>query len=115
MYDRFPELRGLPKGTPPEDGFLDGLFFIGGFCGLTYVIPLLGFAFYMTGLPYAGMLMGWLGLLVSVGTPILWAAFVPGGLWYMLLPIFTPVALLSLLLVRAGRDRVRTLVEMEEA
>ena len=37
MYDRFPQLRQIPEGTPPNDGFLDGLFFLGHICIAIYV------------------------------------------------------------------------------
>ena len=106
MFDKFPELRNIPPGTPPRDGFLDGLFFIGGIFALIYIVPLLGLGLYFTGLPYAALLTGRLGLVVGVGGTIAWAVMVPGGLWFLGLPILAPAMLMCWLLIRASKERL---------
>ena len=94
MYDRFPELRGQPAGVPPEDGFLDGLFFLGWLCALVYVIPFLAIALSASGLRYAANALSLFGLAICCGGPLVWAVMVPGGLWYLVLPVLTPAALM---------------------
>ena len=71
MYDRFPELRGQPAGVPPEDGFLDGLFFLGWLCALVYVIPFLAIALSASGLRYAANALSLFGLAICCGGPCL--------------------------------------------
>ena len=106
MFNRFPELRNIPEGTPPNDGFLDGLFFLGEMCALVYVLPVLSFALFLPGLPYAAKLTSALALLICVGVPMVWAVLVPGGLWYMLLPILAPAGLVCFLIYMSSRSRI---------
>ena len=101
MFDRFPDFQPPPEGLPPNDGFLDGLFFLGLMCALVYVIPALAFALFASQLQYAAMLTARLGLVICVGVPFVWAILVPGGLWYLVVPILTPAAL-ACFLVNAG-------------
>ncbi|MEE2786587.1 MAG: hypothetical protein VX589_04550 [Myxococcota bacterium] len=108
MYDRFPELKTVPtEGTPPNDGFLDGVFFLGNLCALVYVLVFVALALLLSGLPYASKLLTNFCLAVCIGGPIVWAIFVPGGLWTMLLPVLAPAAILAFFINRyaAARDR----------
>lgn len=100
MMDRFPELKSIPSGTPPNDGFLDGLFFLGHVCGLIYLAVFLALALLLTGLPYAAWLLTRTILLVTVGATIVWAVLVPGSLWTMLLPTLAPALILAFLVSR---------------
>ena len=112
MFNRFPELADIPQGTPAQDGFLDGLMFLGVLSAFVYVIPILALALFLTGLPYAAKLTGGLGITVCVGFPVTWAVLVPAGLWYLLLPMLSPALLLCALIYRAGAAR---LIKMDRA
>ena len=107
MYDRFPELRSIPEGTPPRDGFLDGLFFLGGLCGIIYLIPFFALVLYLCGQMFAARLLAWFAVCCSVVGPLVWALFVPGGLWYLLLPILSPVVIVSAMLIRASTAHIQ--------
>ena len=113
MFSRFPELTEWPQGGPLQDGFLEGLMFLGVLCGLVYVIPLLALALFLTGLPYAARLTGAFGMAVCVTFPAGWGVLVPGGLWYLLLPVLAPAFLMSFLVYRGGS--VRLIVEAKES
>ncbi|MGC6419075.1 MAG: hypothetical protein ACON3Z_18255 [Bradymonadia bacterium] len=106
MYDRFPELRSIPEGTPPRDGFLDGLFFLGGLCGIVYIIPFIALILYLCGQLFAARLLAWFAIICSVLGPAIWAFLVPGGVWYLLLPVLSPVVIVSVMLVRACKGQV---------
>ena len=97
MYDRFPQLRQIPEGTPPNDGFLDGLFFLGHICIAIYVAVGLSLALLLTGLPYAARLLTSCILFGTATAIVVWAIMVPGSLWTMLIPTLAPALLLAFL------------------
>ena len=70
-------------------------------CALVYVIPALAFALLISRLNFAAMLTARLGLSICIGVPMFWAVLVPGGLWYLVVPILTPAAMVCFL-VNAG-------------
>ena len=105
MYDRFPELRSIPDGTPPRDGFLDGLFFLGGLCGIVYLIPFFALVLYLCGQMFAARLLAWFAIFCAVSGTAVWAFWVPGGVWYLLLPVLSPVVIVSAMLIRACKGQ----------
>ena len=100
MIDRFPELKSVPLGAPPDVGFLDGLFFVGNICLAAYGLLALAVALGLTGLPFAARLLARFVLWAVIAGTICWAVLVPGGLWTLLIPILTPAATLACLIVR---------------
>ena len=106
MTGRFPDLGEIANSAPVYDGFLEGLMFLGVLSALVYLIPLLAVCLFFTGLPYAARLTGLLGISVCLGGPAVWAVIVPGGLWYLLLPMLAPALIMSFLMYRGGTARL---------
>ena len=101
---RFPELQQSVPPEPISHEVLEGIVIITGYCGLMYLIPLVGMVFLIKDRLQYTQRLGAIGLVLCVLVPLLWALYNPIGGWFFLLPIVAPAAFASFLLfINANR------------
>ena len=115
IFNRFPELKEKPQGEPLKDGFLEGLVSLISLSALIYIIPLLAIGLFLCGMPKLSKIFGFIGMNICLILPMIWALFVPGGLWYLLLPMLAPAWLLSFLVYRGSTANLTILSKNRSA
>lgn len=106
MFKRFPELNQSMPPEPIPEGFLEGIVLVLTFCGLMYVLPVVGFIYLMLDRLHYTQYLGAIGVCLSVLAPLTWALYNPIGAWFVLLPIVAPPAFGSFLLFVNAKRRL---------
>ena len=96
--NRFPELQQSMPPEPISQDILEGIVILTGYCGLMYLIPLVGMVYLVKDKLTYTQRLGAVGTACCVLVPFLWALYNPIGGWYFLLPVVAPAAFASYLL-----------------
>lgn len=106
MFQRFPELNQSLPPEPIPEGFLEGIAMVVTFCGLMYILPLVGFIYLILDRLNYTQYLGAVGVCLGVLAPLAWALYNPIGAWFVLLPIIAPPVFGSFLLFVSAKRRL---------
>ena len=99
----------MQQSVPPEPishDILEGIVMVTGYCGLMYLIPVVGMVYLVKDRLRYTQRLGATGVSLCVLVPLLWAMYNPIGLWYLLLPVIAPAGFTSYLLFINAKKRL---------
>ena len=103
---RFEALQQCLPPEPVSYDILEGVVFFTGYCGLMYVLPMIGIICLIQDRLQTTEKLGLFGVASCVLGPLLWAMYNPIGLWYLLLPVIAPAGFTSYLLFINAKKRL---------